>query len=177
MLKIYNEYQKHGIENYYKSYSSSYINPHQNKIKKLYNLYLNDMVSRNDTILDIACGDGLLMKIINEQNKDNIIEGTDPFFSNKYCTYNFSFEDIALGKFDIVNKKYNLAFCCYAFHLINESWKYDFLSQLTKITNKFIIITPSKKITINHPFWKLVKCIREDKITIIILETIHQTFY
>ncbi len=168
MLKIYNEYKKHGIEKYYKTYSRSYFNPHQDKIKKIYNLHLNDMVSRNDTILDIACGDGLLMKIINEQNKNNTIEGTDPFFTNEYCTYNFSFEDIALGKLE---KEYDLITCCYAFHLINDKWKYNFLSQLARMTKKFIIITPSKKITINHFLWKITKEIREDKVTIIILES------
>ena len=33
MLKIYNEYQKYGVQNYYKKFSSKYINPHEDKIK------------------------------------------------------------------------------------------------------------------------------------------------
>jgi hypothetical protein len=79
-----------------------------------------------------------------------------------------SFEDIALGKLE---KEYDVITCCYAFHLINDNWKYNFLSQLARMTKKFIIISPSKKITINNPLWKITKEIREDKVTIIILET------
>ncbi len=173
MLKIYDEYQKYGVKDYYKKYSKEYYNPHQDKIKNIYKKYLYNIVSRNDKIIDIACGDGLIAKIINEfNNKDNnnnniMIDGSDPYFDNIYTTLKYSFEDIAKGK---LSKKYDLAICCYAFHLIDEKWKYDFLSNLAINTSKFIIITPSKKIKINHPLWKISKEIREEKITIIILD-------
>ncbi len=128
------------------------------------------LLSRNDKILDIACGNGLITRIVNDINKNYTVEGTDPFFNNIYCNYKFSFEDIALGKLE---KEYDLVFCCYAFHLLDEKWRYVFLLQLSRITNKFIIITPSKKIIINHSSWKMLKQIRENKVTIIILESIH----
>ncbi len=169
MLKIYNQYQEHGVSQYYKQFSSSYTNPHQEKIKNIYQKYFSKLVSRNDKILDIACGDGLMYRIIKSYQEKCIIEGTDPFFDNIYCNYKFSFEDIALGKLE---NTYNIAFCCYAFHLLDETWKYDFLFQLARITNKFIIITPSKKIIINHPSWKTTLDTRDDKITIIVLEKV-----
>ena len=170
MLKIYNQYQEYGVEGYYKKHSSEYFNPHQEKIKLLYKKYIQHHIPRKATILDVACGDGLIEKIINKTKTQSecYIEGTDPFFDNKHCKYNFSFEDIALGKLE---KEYDVIICCYAFHLIKDTWKYDFLSQLSRMTTKFIIITPSKKITINNPLWKVTNYIREDKVTIIILET------
>jgi hypothetical protein len=176
MLKIYNEYQKYGVKDYYKNYSKEYYNPHQDKIKNIYKKYLYNIVSRNDKIIDIACGDGLISKIINEfnnndkNNKNIMIDGSDPYFDNIYTTLKYSFEDIAKGKLNELSIKYDIAICCYAFHLIDEKWKYDFLSNMAINTSKFIIITPSKKIKINHPLWKIVKEIRDDKITIIILD-------
>jgi hypothetical protein len=47
------------------------------------------------------------------------------------------------------------------------------MSQLAMITKRFIIITPSKKIKIIHPLWNIIKEIREDKVTIIILDIIY----
>jgi SAM-dependent methyltransferase len=169
MLKVYDMYQKHGVTNYYKKYSNDYYNPHQDKIKDLFIKHLQPLISRNDTILDIACGNGLISRIVNEYcNYDyNNIDGTDPFFDNMYVTMKLSFEDIAMGK---LNKKYDIVICCYAFHLIKDSWKYDFLTQLALVTDTFIIITPSKKITINHDDWKIVKELREDKVTLMILK-------
>ena len=177
MLKIYDEYKKHGVENYYKNYSSQYTNPHKDRIIKLYIKHIKPILTNKDLIIDIACGDGLISKIINEFNNNNnnhnnniIIDGSDPYFDNIYTTLKYSFEDIAKGKLTELSKKYDLAICCYAFHLIDEKWKYDFLSNLAISTLKFIIITPSKKIKINHPLWKIVKEIREEKITILILD-------
>jgi hypothetical protein len=95
-----------------------------------------------------------------------------PYFDNKFCSMKLSFEDIALGKLIKLEKHYNLAICCYAYHLIKDEWEYDFLTNLAYNVSKFIIITPSKKISISHPFWKITENIREEKITIIILENI-----
>jgi hypothetical protein len=171
MLKIYNQYQKYGVEEYYQNYSKEYYNPHQNKIKIIFNKYISHIITHNYRILDLSCGDGLISRIIQdlENSKENklIIEGSDPYFNNKYCHYNFSFEDIAKGKLNNLNYNFNLVICSYAFHLIKKEWIYDFLSNLALKTSYFIIITPSKKITFNHPLWILIKEIREDKITIL----------
>ncbi len=171
MLKVYDMYQKHGVEEYYMKHSTDYYNPHQDKIKDLFIKHLQPLISRKDTILDIACGDDMISRMVHEQCKTsyNMIDGTDPFFDNMYVTMKLSFEDIAMGK---LKKKYDIMICCYAFHLIKDSWKYDFLTQLALLTDTFIIITPSKKIKINHDDWKIVKELREDKISLIIIKTI-----
>jgi len=164
MLKIYNQYQKYGVKDYYQNFSEQYFNPHQDRIKSIYIKHIKDIISRNTTILDIACGDGLISRLVNQYNQNNNVTGTDPYFTNQYTKFNFSFEDIALGKLN--GYKYDLVTCCYAFHLIDNTWKYNFLTELASITSQFIIISPSKKITIDHPLWTVIEEIREDKITL-----------
>jgi hypothetical protein len=171
MLKVYDEYKKYGIAEYYKNYSKDYYNPHHVQIKDIYLKYILNLISRNDNILDIACGDGLITRLINTYSHNYNIDGLDPYFDNIYTKFHYSFEDIAKGALNNIEKKYNIGICCYAFHLINESWKYDFLSNLSLKISKFIIITPSKKIKIKHPLWKITNEIRDNKITVIILET------
>ena len=64
----------------------------------------------------------------------------------------------------------------YAFHLINPQWMFNFLDGLANITNTFVIITPSKKITINHPYWRIFKEMRIEKVTLMVLKTNHQNY-
>ena len=173
MLKIYDEYKKHGVDGYYRVHNMVYSNPHHQKIEDLYINYLKELINSNTNIIDIACGDGLIARLVEKHNHNNITDGTDPYFHNKYATYNYSFEDLAMGK---LQKIYDMAICCYAFHLINPKWTFNFLNELANITNTFIIITPSKKIAINHPAWYTSKELRDDKITLIILKTNHQNY-
>lgn len=196
MLKIYNEYSTLGVDKYYKENNSTYYNPHQNKINKIFTEHIipyiqslginntepkNSKIDQKLKILDLACGDGLVSRIVNNiipvneiKNKKCklqklIIEGCDPYFNNKYVNYNYSFQDIANGYLYTKNLKYDLVTCCYAFHLLDTSWYYSFFEELALVTNNFIIITPSKKIEINHPRWVIKNKIRKDKITIIFL--------
>jgi hypothetical protein len=173
MLKIYDEYQKYGVDGYYKAHNRDYFNPHRQKIEDLYIKHLKELIGSNKTILDIACGDGLIAQLVNKYNNNCIVEGTDPYFNNKYTTYNYSFEDISMGK---LQNNYDIAICCYAFHLMNPQWMFNFMVELANITNTFIIITPSKKIYINHPSWCISKELRIDKVTLIILKTNHQNY-
>jgi SAM-dependent methyltransferase len=195
MLKIYNEYSSLGVANYYKLNNSSYYNPHQDKINKIFTEYIipyiqalgvNNIITYNTKIdqklkiLDLACGNGLVSRIVNNiipVNENNnhtfikpfIIEGCDPYFNNEYVNYNYSFQDIANGCLYTKNLKFDLVTCCYAFHLLDTSWYYSFFEELSLITQHFIIITPSKKIEINHPRWVIKNKIRKNKITIIFL--------
>lgn len=188
-LKIYNQYAKYGVANYYKQYAKEYYNPHADKISEIYSKYLSEYITNEldngKTILDIACGDGLITKIIliayckfqNNNTKfinkvKKQIKGCDPYFVNKYVDYTYSFEDISIG---LVSDeiKYSNAICCYAFHLLDSRWYYNFFNELAEIVEEsFIIITPSKKIVINHPYWVIEKEIRDNKITLIILKNI-----
>lgn len=167
MLKIYNEYQKYGVAEYYKTHSTQYTNPHEEKIKNIYLKYIRKYIIDSKKILDIACGSGLISEIISEYDNHLIVKGCDPYFDNKYCHYNYSFEDIVKGE---LSESFDIGICCYAYHLMKYELQYDFLTNIAYLLNKFIIISPSKKIIINHPLWKINNHIREDKITIIILE-------
>jgi hypothetical protein len=82
---------------------------------------------------------------------------------------NLSFMDIAKG---LLTRKYDIAICCYAYHLMEDGLRYDFLSCLALSAKKFIILSPSKKINIRHPMWTVIKELRIDKITLIISEAI-----
>lgn len=180
-LKIYNQYAKYGIHNYYSQFSDEYYNPHADKITTIYNrylaTYLNNALLAGGSILDIACGDGLITRIIKSStelnNINDRIKGCDPYFVNKYVNYPYSFEDIALGLTNYELKgNFKVAICCYAFHLLDNSWYYAFFNGLAElITDRFIIITPSKKISISHPKWIIEQQIRDTttKISIVIL--------
>lgn len=167
MLSVYDEYSTHGVDQYYKQFSSSYYNPHESKIIDVLNNIFNKYLQNCNTILDFACGDGLIAKYINSKNINIVVEGSDPYFNNQYCDYNFSFDDIICGK--MVNQ-FDTVICCYAYHLLDFNKRYDFLTQLSEIAKKFIIISPSKKISVNHPLWTVLENARIDKITIIVIK-------
>lgn len=168
MLSIYDEYSLHGVDQYYKQYSSSYYNPHEKKIIKVIDDILNKYLQHGNTILDFACGSGLISRLINEKHANIIVKGSDPYFNNQYCNYNFSFNDIICGK---MADQFDIVICCYAYHLLDINKRHDFLTQLSLLTKKFIVISPSKKITINHPLWTVLENTRIDKITVMIVET------
>lgn len=146
----------------------SIINTSKNDNVNIDNLSIILDKINNINILDIACGNGLVTNLFNNYKKIKI-DGLDPYFKNKYIKYNYSFQDIALG---YLTEKYDICICCYGFHLLDKSWYYHFFNSLALITNYFIIITPSKKIIINHHKWNTIKIIRDLKITIIILHLI-----
>lgn len=168
-LSIYNEYDEHGVSGYYEKFADSYYNPHEQSIISILNQILPIHIKEDNSILDFACGDGLISKYI-MSNFCNKVEGSDPYFQNKYVQHNFSFDDVIKGK---QNFYYDVIICCYAYHLLHEKKRNDFLTQLALKTKKFIIITPSKKICTNHMLWKTTLNTRINKITIIIMETLY----
>jgi hypothetical protein len=167
-LSIYDEYALYGVDKYYQNFSDTYYNPHEEKIKEVLVDICKQYLHVNSSILDFSCGDGLVSKFINDRYKDVLVKGSDPYFNNKYCNYNFSFDDIICGK---MTDKFDIVICCYAYHLLEINKRYDFLTQLSLFTRQFIILSPSKKITIVHPLWSIIENKRIDKITIIVLES------
>ena len=171
MLKIYEQYKKHGVDLYYQKFNCEYNNPHSDKIKDIFVKYILDELKNQNgkhitSIIDIACGSGLISEIAADLNLPVKIKGSDPYFTNKYCHYNYSFKDISVGK---LTESFDIAICCYAYHLIKKDLQYSFLTNLYFVCQKFIIISPSKKIYIEHPMWKIANTIRDNKITLIIL--------
>lgn len=168
MLSVYDEYKSHGVEEYYKKFSSSYYNPHEQKIINILQNTITNHISNCKNILDFACGEGLISRYVKHNFPFVKIKGCDPYFKNNYTHYNFSFDDVICGK---LGDTFDVVICCYAYHLLSLSKRYDFLTMLSQITTKFIIITPNKKIEINHELWNIVEQKRIDKITIIVLQT------
>lgn len=162
-LKIYDQYMKYGVNEYYKINWNTYYNPHAINITDIVNKYALPYLNCDDKILDIACGDGLISKILN----NFVVDGVDPYFDNKYVKYKYKFEDIAKGC--LYGNIWDVCICSYAYHLIEHSLAYDFLCQLALLTKRFIIISPSKKININHPSWHVIVKTRIYKITFIVL--------
>lgn len=176
-----NMYDKYGVKHTYQLLVNTYVNPHQNLITQLFIKYLAKYIKHNSNILDLAAGDGLITKILFNYFSDYYlsIDGIDAYLSDLYTSntgikcMNLSFEDIALGKLNI-SKKYDIIICSYAYHLLNKSWIYNFLLEMTFLTKIFIIISPTKNIYINHPYWQTIFHIRENHVDIFVLKSINQ---
>jgi 2-polyprenyl-3-methyl-5-hydroxy-6-metoxy-1,4-benzoquinol methylase len=165
-------YEKYGPETFYKEFKHEYYNPHAQNIHKLFVEFILPYLSKGDKILDLACGDGLITRILQNINIRNV-EGCDPFFQDIYmkktdCSCSsLSFQDISLGKF---NEQFDVVICCFAYHLIEKSFVYHFWEAMSEITDKFIIISPTKNMKLSHPKWKEILHIKENQVWIIVLQ-------
>lgn len=165
-------YEKYGVAGYYQQFHKSYANPHEDKIVEIFYKHLVTVIPDNldISIVDIACGNGLVSKMISKINPAILTVGIDPYFENKYCHMKLSFDDIISGSYP--EKMFDVAFCCYAYHLINKKDIFAFLTSVSLFAKKFVVISPSKKDIFEHPAWKITKNVRENKITVVVLEKI-----
>ena len=145
-------YAKQGIQEFYKSIGNEYFNPHENDIKTL----IKSIADTSKSYLDLGCGSGVVSSALLEKNCVEIV-GCDPFLSDVYqkrlnlpCL-TYTFEDIAQGK---VLKQFDTLICCYAMHLVPESYLPNLLYQLSLISSELIILSPHKRPVIEH-FWTL----------------------
>jgi len=150
---IRENYEKFGVENYYKNYASTYINPHINIIEKLVDEIILDLRGRK--LLDLCCGTGAVTNILSDED----IKGLDPYTfrvyterTNRYC-YPFSFKDIAMGK---LTENFDIIICSFGLHLCEKSLLPTLLWQLSKISETLIIITPNKNPDCSKSVWVLV---------------------
>ena len=70
-------------------------------------------IEEGDTVLDVGCGDGSLIKDL-EKRKDIKIMGTDPFPSNWEC-YNFLAEEI-----EEIGENFDVIYLVKSFHHIQK---------------------------------------------------------
>ncbi len=145
MIGITNEYQKHGVKNFYQQYSLTYQNPHEPIIKHL----LQTLYPKLDTskVLDLACGNGEVTKVLQQLGVKQI-SGVDPYLKEAYekqtgkkCL-NLSFEDIAQGK---LNEQFSLIVCSFALHLLEPSYLPNLVNNLSYMSPVLVIITPHKR--------------------------------
>lgn len=158
-MKITEKYRTIGIQEYYQSkiVQDTYENPHQKFVDMcLIDLYYN-CFSENTSVLDLACGNGMVSNILKKCGISNI-EGADKYMYNRYINetgflcYPFSFEDIA--DFNcIFEKQYNVIICSYAFDLVPESYKNKLLYSLSTYTDTLILIRPNSHV-VPETIWK-----------------------
>lgn len=153
-MQIRNEYNKLGVENFYKKNASTYENPHEPIIHSHLERCIRNGYISNDGILDLCCGTGQVTSFLQKRGFRNI-EGIDPFTNIEYqkrtgCkAYNFDFKKIAVKGLD---KNYKTIVCSFALHLCPESLLPQVLWQLGQSCEKLIIISPNKKPVIGFPF-------------------------
>ena len=70
-LDIRNNYQKFGVENYYKNVKHEYKNPHLSYIEESILKIINDYNIDFSKVLDLACGTGEITTILKEYNINN----------------------------------------------------------------------------------------------------------
>lgn len=160
-------YEKLGVEGYYKKHSLDYSNPHFNDIEYL--LKLNDVqIEIGKTVLDLCCGSGEVTRILGSIKFFNVI-GIDPYTAQAYrnncktTCLEYNFKDIACGA--LKNYKFDTIICSFALHLCEESMLNIVLYQLSLIAETLIIITPHKRPVIKS-YWKEIKAIKHNKVTL-----------
>lgn len=138
-------YETHGVDNYYKKNSEEYTNPHEAQIRDL--LVRNISKINCGSVLDLCCGGGEVTKILIENGVENII-GTDPYMcklyiknTRKHCV-NLSFKDILAGKLE---GSYDIIICSFALHLVNKKDLFMIVNELFRHTKTIAIIAPHKR--------------------------------
>lgn len=150
---IRHNYQKFGVEDFYKNVKNDYINPHFEFIKNSLINIVNNYNLDFSNVLDLAAGTGEVTTILNELNINNII-GLDPYLYDEYIknTNNkclkYSFNDIQKGILD--KYKFSTIICSYALHLCEKSILPDVLWNLSLISKNLIILSPNNNPIINE---------------------------
>lgn len=162
MDAIRKEYEKMGVDNFYKQNSNEYKNPHYNIIKTIIP-EIKEFIGPH--CLDLCCGGGEITMCLPEYD----IKGLDPYTyelykknTNKEC-YKYSFVDIVQGK---LTEKFDTIIRCFALHLCKESMLPTLLWQLSTISKKLIVISPHKRPDCNNVSgWTLEKTIKKERVT------------
>jgi hypothetical protein len=163
---IRKNYQKFGVEDYYKNVKGEYVNPHFDCIEKSIKEVVENYNLDFNNVLDLAAGTGEVTTILKELNINNVI-GCDPYLYKEYIEYTnseclkYSFEDITKG----VLKNYNFStiICSYALHLADKSILNDLLWNLSLISKNLIILSPNNSPIVNENNWQLIDSFKIDK--------------
>ncbi len=156
---IRDKYQSYGVKNFYQYHSKDYNNPHENLIKESINYIYNNWDINFDSVLDLAAGNGVITKCLNDLGFHNI-DAVDPYMNKEYeknikkkCD-KISFDDIMKGS--LSDRKYSTIICSFALHLVEVSKLPHLLYSLSNISNDLLILSPHKKPIIKEDwFWKL----------------------
>jgi hypothetical protein len=144
-MSIRASYETYGVLPYYKSYGSTYGNPHEQVIHEVLDIFIDKHKPNLDNILDLACGSGE----ISSHFKDNNVIGIDPYTQEAYFNrigkkpLPYSFEQISQGV--ISEHQYSIIICSFALHLVESSYLPLICYQLAQISPRLLILTPHKK--------------------------------
>lgn len=162
-LSIRKEYDAFGVDTYYSNHAETYHNPHALfALKCIESLWLDDF----KTVLDFACGDGLVSKYLSKAKNIQSVVGCDKFMFERYerethnqC-FQYSFEDIANGKFEL--PKVDVIVFSYAIDLVESSYLNTLLYGLSTVADNLIIIRPNGHV-VDHFAWKLENSVKVEK--------------
>ena len=158
---MYVNYQKYGVENYYKNHGESYKNPHFQNLAYIFPKILKEIpINPEASILDLACGSGEITQLlIKNGHNPSKIKGMDPYTSKNYekttglTCLEKSFQDIIRG--DLSEVHFDVIVCSYAVHLMKDEELFGFFTELASMTPRFIVISPNRKFALDHFRWKI----------------------
>jgi len=156
---IRQEYEDHGVAEFYRTQGTQYRNPHEQAIREAIQLAVARWPLDLSYILDLACGSGEATLMLRELGAA-AIEGIDPYTGAAYAQRTgqlaepFSFEDITAGA--LADRRYSLIVCSYALHLVAESRLPLLCYRLAEVSPALLILTPHKRPQIQEAWgWKL----------------------
>ena len=149
-MNIRSIYASIGVEAFY-SGGMRYENPHAREVDAL--LRSNHMALPLESVLDLACGNGLVTSSLQALGHFDVI-GLDPFRSEEYTartgrpSYRMSFKDIVN---DGLPHDFSCIICSFAMHLCQHSMLPDLLWRLSERSNTLVVISPTKFPIIGKP--------------------------
>ena len=156
---IRTEYEKHGVEPFYRESGASYRNPHEPELRRVLDVVVRPWKLDLSKVLDLAAGSGEVTLALRQLGVREI-EGVDPFTFEAYERRTGlrpgreTFEDIAAGAF--AGRHYSLIVCSFAMHLVDESRLAGLVQQLSQIGAKLLILTPHKRPVLRSDWgWEL----------------------
>lgn len=159
---IRNEYQAIGIDTYYSEKGDEYSNPHSKDAVSCLNAVWNDSWT---SVLDFACGDGLMTKALSSRKIPNIV-GCDKFMSSRYeketqknCL-KLSFEEVA--NFEHELPLTDIVVFSYAIDIVPSTYLSGLLYALSCSTEYLLVIRPNNH-KLEHFSWSIDKEVRFGK--------------
>jgi SAM-dependent methyltransferase len=161
------QYERLGVEGFYRTHGSSYRNPHEFAVHGL----LEEIINTNDldlsNVLDLACGSGeVTLKLLDFGAR---VHGIDPFTGAAYFERTgqiaeaLTFEDIALGALE--GREYSLVVCSFALHLVEPSRLPTLCYQLSQVSSRLVMLTPHKRPVIQESWgWNLETELMMDRV-------------
>lgn len=162
---VTDQYRSIGVTQYYSEFSERYENPHEHFVVKcLESSFKKEWLS----VLDLACGNGLVSKWIKINQNSTKIVGCDKFMAERYkketgfdC-YDFTFEEIACGVKSL-NEKFDVIICSYAIDLLDDSYINTLAWQLATIAKNLVFIRPNNHVLNVNGCWKLENMFKHGK--------------